>query len=231
MHVEDHPLAYADFEGIIPKGQYGGGTVLLWDRGTWEPLGRSATAGYAAGNLKFLLKGEKLQGGFALVKLRAGAGPRGDDAKSAAGCSSRSATREARERRRREITEARPESVTTGRTIEEIAGDRSRVWHSKPAHVDPTASPGRASGAAPRQASPARAGEARTPPDGRRLAARDGGRGGAPRRPRRRRQGAAALGQGDAAAAPPPRASSPPSPTPSGCSPPRRWSSTASSRR
>ena len=68
MHVEDHPLAYGDFEGIIPKGQYGGGTVLLWDRGTWEPQ-EDPVKGYAAGNLKFILKGEKLHGGFALIRL------------------------------------------------------------------------------------------------------------------------------------------------------------------
>ena len=59
VHVEDHPLAYGDFEGIIPKGQYGGGTVLLWDRGTWEPQ-EDPVKGYAKGNLKFILKGEKL---------------------------------------------------------------------------------------------------------------------------------------------------------------------------
>src|SRR5215213_1858885 len=62
MHVEDHPLAYGDFEGIIPKGQYGGVTVLLWDRGTWEPQ-EDPAKGYAKGNLKFTLNGEKLQGG------------------------------------------------------------------------------------------------------------------------------------------------------------------------
>src|ERR671936_2705113 len=65
VHVEDHPLDYGGFEGIIPKGQYGGGTVLLWDRGTWEPQ-ENPHAGYAKGNLKFILKGEKLRGGFAL---------------------------------------------------------------------------------------------------------------------------------------------------------------------
>src|SRR6187431_2397659 len=68
VHVEDHPLAYGGFEGIIPKGQYGGGTVLLWDRGSWEPQ-EDPVKGYAAGNLKFILKGEKLHGGFALIRL------------------------------------------------------------------------------------------------------------------------------------------------------------------
>src|SRR5438034_4637678 len=56
MHVEDHPLEYGTFEGIIPKGEYGGGTVLLWDRGSWEPVG-DPHQGYRAGSLKFALKG------------------------------------------------------------------------------------------------------------------------------------------------------------------------------
>src|SRR5215469_4808406 len=69
MHVEDHPLDYGTFEGIIPQGEYGGGTVLLWDRGSWEPVG-DPHEGYRAGNLKFTLKGDKLRGGWALVRIR-----------------------------------------------------------------------------------------------------------------------------------------------------------------
>jgi DNA ligase D, 3''-phosphoesterase domain len=69
MHVEDHPLEYGDFEGTIPKGEYGGGTVLVWDRGTWEPMG-DPHKGYREGNLKFALKGDKLQGAWALVRIR-----------------------------------------------------------------------------------------------------------------------------------------------------------------
>src|SRR5690554_5846813 len=61
MEVEDHPLEYGDFEGAIPAGDYGGGTVMLWDRGIWEPIG-DAVAGYRAGKLKFNLHGEKLSG-------------------------------------------------------------------------------------------------------------------------------------------------------------------------
>jgi bifunctional non-homologous end joining protein LigD len=80
VHVEDHPLEYATFEGLIPKGEYGGGTVLLWDRGSWAPLG-DARAMLAAGNLKFSLKGEKLRGKYALVKIkeRRAAGRRDDE--------------------------------------------------------------------------------------------------------------------------------------------------------
>src|SRR5579872_1110693 len=61
MHVEDHPLEYGGFEGIIPKGQYGGGTVMLWDKGTWAPVG-DARGGYRKGHLKFELEGERLKG-------------------------------------------------------------------------------------------------------------------------------------------------------------------------
>ena len=69
MMTEDHPLDYGDFEGIIPAGEYGGGTVLLWDRGTWEPL-EDPHKGLRAGSLKFRLDGEKLQGGWTLVKIK-----------------------------------------------------------------------------------------------------------------------------------------------------------------
>src|SRR3954462_9247612 len=67
MHVEDHPIEYGDFEGTIPKGQYGGGTVMLWGRGTWSPVGDPDET-YRKGHLKFDLEGEKLRGRWALVK-------------------------------------------------------------------------------------------------------------------------------------------------------------------
>src|SRR5579875_1900978 len=71
VEVEDHPLDYGDFEGTIPKGQYGGGTVMLWDRGYWaaEP-GESIEKGLAKGDLKFVLDGERLHGSWVLVKIR-----------------------------------------------------------------------------------------------------------------------------------------------------------------
>ena len=67
--VEDHPVAYAAFEGIIPVKQYGAGTVIIWDHGTWEPVG-GAEAGLRAGNLKFCLRGQKLHGLWALVRMK-----------------------------------------------------------------------------------------------------------------------------------------------------------------
>jgi bifunctional non-homologous end joining protein LigD len=71
VEVEDHPLDYGDFEGTIPKGQYGGGTVQLWDRGYWRPEGKkSADAAYRDGDLKFALEGERLHGSWVLVRMR-----------------------------------------------------------------------------------------------------------------------------------------------------------------
>ena len=70
VEVEDHPLDYGDFEGTIPKGQYGGGTVQLWDRGYWSPEGMTAEEGLAKGDLKFTLAGEHLHGSWVLVRIK-----------------------------------------------------------------------------------------------------------------------------------------------------------------
>jgi bifunctional non-homologous end joining protein LigD len=69
MQVEDHPVSYFDFEGIIPPGNYGAGTVMVWDMGTWEPQG-NATEMLNKGDLKFRLNGQKLKGDFALVHMK-----------------------------------------------------------------------------------------------------------------------------------------------------------------
>ncbi|MGB7553431.1 MAG: DNA polymerase ligase N-terminal domain-containing protein [Candidatus Korobacteraceae bacterium] len=69
MQVEDHPVSYFDFEGIIPAGNYGGGTVMVWDMGTWEPQGDAAEM-LRKGDLKFRLNGKKLKGDFALVHMK-----------------------------------------------------------------------------------------------------------------------------------------------------------------
>ena len=74
VHVEDHPIDYGGFEGTIPKGQYGAGTVIVWDNGTWEPVG-DPQAGYREGKLKFVLHGHKLAGGWTLVRMHG----RGDE--------------------------------------------------------------------------------------------------------------------------------------------------------
>jgi bifunctional non-homologous end joining protein LigD len=70
VHVEDHPIEYGKFEGTIPQGQYGGGTVMLWDVGTWEPIG-DPEASYSKGKLSFILHGERLKGEWHLVRMGA----------------------------------------------------------------------------------------------------------------------------------------------------------------
>ena len=76
VQVEDHPIEYGDFEGTIPKGQYGGGTVMVWDTGTWEPHG-DFDRGLVDGHLKFELHGKKLKGSWALVRMHGRAGGSG----------------------------------------------------------------------------------------------------------------------------------------------------------
>lgn len=70
MHVEDHPLEYGGFEGVIPEGEYGGGTVMVWDNGTWESEVPDIDAALQKGDLKFTLHGKKLQGSWVLVRTR-----------------------------------------------------------------------------------------------------------------------------------------------------------------
>jgi bifunctional non-homologous end joining protein LigD len=78
VHVEDHPLEYRNFEGTIPKGEYGGGTVMLWDEGFWEPYG-NVEEGLREGVLKFILKGKRLQGKWALIRIKGKAGESEDN--------------------------------------------------------------------------------------------------------------------------------------------------------
>ncbi len=164
MHVEDHPVEYGGFEGIIPKGEYGGGTVLLWDEGVWEPVGDPHKT-YRSGNLKFHLHGKKLRGGWALVKLRSR--KPGDDR---SWLLVKERDQEARPEAELDITASRPESVATGRGLDEIAAAKSRVWHSKRASVSPSAIPGaeKWAGRGPMPASlrPALAAAARSVPAG-----------------------------------------------------------------
>jgi bifunctional non-homologous end joining protein LigD len=131
VEVEDHPIEYGTFEGIIPEGEYGGGTVLLWDQGHWQPEG-DVRAGLKKGHLKFRLDGEKLQGGWALIRLR---GDGGDERGKPNWLLIKEDDEEARPTRKGDITKQRPESVASGRALEEIAKGaekRGEVWHSKP---------------------------------------------------------------------------------------------------
>jgi bifunctional non-homologous end joining protein LigD len=70
MAVEDHPLEYGGFEGVIPEGEYGGGTVMVWDRGTWVPEIPDVDEALKTGSLKFSLRGSKLKGSWALVRTK-----------------------------------------------------------------------------------------------------------------------------------------------------------------
>jgi bifunctional non-homologous end joining protein LigD len=127
MQTEDHPIEYGDFEGVIPEGEYGGGAVLLWDRGLWEPEG-DAEEMYRRGRLSFVLKGEKLRGGFHLVRT----GPAGKGGKNR-WLLFKSKDDAAQPGSDDRILVERPESVQTGRDIASVAEDPDHVWTSKAA--------------------------------------------------------------------------------------------------
>jgi bifunctional non-homologous end joining protein LigD len=123
MEVEDHPISYNTFEGTIPAGEYGGGTVMLWDHGTYDTEdgggAESVRRGYQKGDLKIVLDGKRLQGGWVLVRMQRPGKPqwllikhRDDTADPT-----------------RDITAEDTTSVVTKRTMEQIAQGR-RVWHS-----------------------------------------------------------------------------------------------------
>jgi bifunctional non-homologous end joining protein LigD len=126
VHVEDHPIEYNSFEGTIPQGEYGGGTVMIWDRGRWTPDG-DPHKGYAKGHLDFTLEGEKLHGRWHLVRMRARQGDRHENWLLIKG-----KDEWARTGRKADIGEAEPLSAASGRTMEEIAGGKGkkRIWHS-----------------------------------------------------------------------------------------------------
>lgn len=126
--VEDHPIEYAGFEGIIPKGEYGAGTVLLWDRGLWVPK-EDPEAGLSKGALKFFLLGRKLRGGFALVRTRQRAAGEYEGGEKKEGWL---LIKEADDETRGfDITVEEPLSVVTGREMKDIAAISSPVWSSK----------------------------------------------------------------------------------------------------
>lgn len=169
VRTEDHPIAYNSFEGTIPKGQYGGGTVMLWDRGTWEPLTDDPQGELAKGKIAFNLHGERMHGRWALVRMK----PR----------SAADAKRENWLLIKEKDEFVRPlgdfltsttKSVATGRTREEIESGDSAVWHSNRIGGDaegtlktrpPAAKPGRA-GAPPDFVVPMLCSVKDTPPEG-----------------------------------------------------------------
>jgi bifunctional non-homologous end joining protein LigD len=132
VHVEDHPLEYADFEGVIPEGQYGGGTVIVWDKGNWVPEGGDPEDAYRAGSLKFELRGKKLDGKWALVRM----GGRKRDDKNWLLIKEKDDT--AKPGSDDEVVKKETKSVVSGRDLEAVAKARDRVWQSNRA---PTAKP------------------------------------------------------------------------------------------
>ncbi|HYA06725.1 MAG TPA: DNA ligase D, partial [Xanthobacteraceae bacterium] len=127
VQVEDHPVEYNSFEGTIPEGEYGGGTVMIWDRGRWMPEG-DPHKGLAKGHLDFLLEGEKLRGRWHLVRMRSRPGDRHDNWLLIKGHDEAS-----RSGHGADILAQQPLSAATGRSMEEIAAGKGkkRVWHSK----------------------------------------------------------------------------------------------------
>jgi bifunctional non-homologous end joining protein LigD len=126
MEVEDHPIEYNTFEGTIPKGQYGGGTVMVWDRGTYEPeAGGGAQAlrdGYERGDLKFVMHGKRLVGGWVLVRMRR------DDSDRAQWLLIKH--RDEMADASRDVVAEETTSVATGRTMDEIGARARLVWTS-----------------------------------------------------------------------------------------------------
>ncbi|HZR82418.1 MAG TPA: DNA polymerase ligase N-terminal domain-containing protein [Candidatus Binatia bacterium] len=114
MHTEDHPIDYDEFEGVIPAGEYGGGTMMIWDRGHWVPEDPDVDRGLRRGELKFRLEGEKLHGSFVLVRTGGRGGDRDERSWLLIKHRDEAATGE-------DVAETRPRSVASGRLLAEIA--------------------------------------------------------------------------------------------------------------
>ncbi|MCC6573882.1 MAG: hypothetical protein IT462_08825 [Planctomycetes bacterium] len=121
VRTEDHPIEYGGFEGVIPQGQYGGGTVLLWDRGTFENVGAlEPLDAERKGHLKFRLHGKKLRGVFSLIRMGRDEKNwllvKGDDEFAS---------------RKTDLTKSKPKSVKTGHTLDQVSRSH-KVWQSRP---------------------------------------------------------------------------------------------------
>lgn len=137
VQVEDHPMDYGDFEGTIPDGQYGAGTVIVWDRGTWSPV-FDAQKGYAKGHLEFELHGEKLTGRWHLIRMRGKAGEKRENWLLIKG-----EDESARDASAPDILQERPESVKSGRTIETVSARPAKKSPTRKAiKQEPAAMPG-----------------------------------------------------------------------------------------
>jgi len=130
VHVEDHPLDYANFEGVIPAGNYGAGEVIVWDHGTWESVGDDAAGDFVRGKLKFTLTGDKLSGGWTLVKsrMRGGGGKEQDT-----WLLIKERDAQARAEDDFSVTEASPESVVSGAVLAADGREAGRAAKPKAA--------------------------------------------------------------------------------------------------
>ena len=131
VNVADHPLEYGRFEGTIPKGQYGGGAVMVWDIGTWNPLG-DAERGLREGHLKFELKGKKLKGTWALVRMHG----RADRSGRENWLLIKERDEFVREESDPAIVDEAPDSALSGRSIDQIATSKGKVWNSSRANPE-----------------------------------------------------------------------------------------------
>jgi bifunctional non-homologous end joining protein LigD len=136
-HVEDHPVEYGGFEGVIPEGEYGGGTVMLWDRGTWTPEVEDVDAALEKGDLKFTLAGKKLRGSWVLVRTKLGYGGSAKPQWLLIKHRDRYASTD-------DILAEKPRSVLTNRLLAEIARDEGGDV-AKAAKGDPAKAPVRSS--------------------------------------------------------------------------------------
>jgi bifunctional non-homologous end joining protein LigD len=172
VQVEDHPIAYNKFEGTIPQGEYGGGTVMIWDRGHWQPES-DPHKGLAKGHLAFTLEGEKLSGGWHLVRMHRRAGEKRDN-----WLLIKQHDEAERAARDADILEEKPLSAVTGRTMDEIAKGPKKEWRSNRSKASqPKVRPSKPAKKAPKRArsaaiKPMRRAERLTPAEGAPLAGR-----------------------------------------------------------
>jgi bifunctional non-homologous end joining protein LigD len=127
VEVEDHPIEYETFEGIIPEGQYGGGTVMLWDRGTYYVYGEQPSKSLREGKLHLVLAGEKAKGEWTLVRIRGRDGEKNQWLILKTGGSAKPSSKKAED-----------QSVKTGRTMKQIAEERDAEWESNREETNPS---------------------------------------------------------------------------------------------
>jgi bifunctional non-homologous end joining protein LigD len=167
VHVEDHPLDYGDFEGVIPQGEYGGGTVIVWDTGTWLPADDDPEAAYRKGTLKFELKGKRLRGHWALVQMKGREGGKN-------WLLLKERDEEARPGSDDAVVLENRTSAVSGRDLDQVAESRDRVWHSNRSEgatdlappLDPAAIAGARKAELPQDLEPQLAKSAKSVPDG-----------------------------------------------------------------